>query len=201
MWQTVCRSVGWGESSTSSAERWASVSHGPWALSGLGSCLVIGYLPDMSLRLDRTHTQTHTQADEQLDWWTTRRYGRERTNKEGWEDLIRGRMKKKKGKLRLCLRVSVSAADNAKGSQQHQSELFSSFTGRVCPLLTDFWTAPITLPVVDAAWHSHVWIRPPSAFHDDVSWDRGRISNSSKGTFNNLSSDSRVDRKYHLFKK
>lgn len=43
---TLCWSVGRGESSASSAEGWASVSHGPGALSGLSSCLVIGYLPD-----------------------------------------------------------------------------------------------------------------------------------------------------------
>lgn len=79
MWQTVCRSVGWGESSTSLEERWASVSHGPWALFGLSSCLVIGYLPDMSLRLDRTRTQTHTQADEELE----RMKGREATKRAG----------------------------------------------------------------------------------------------------------------------
>lgn len=119
MWQTVCRRVGWGESSTSSAERWASVSHGPWALSGLGSCLVIGYLPDLSLRLDRTHTHTNTHPG----WWRTRKDERERSNKECWEDLIRGRMKEKE-KLTLCLRVSVSVADNAEGSQQHQCVLF-----------------------------------------------------------------------------
>lgn len=124
---------------------------------------------DSALVLWLVISQTHRDINTHQGWWRTRKDERERSNKEGWEDLMRGRIKEKE-KLTLCLRVSMSVADNAEGSQKHQSALFSSFTGEVCPLLTALWTAPGTLPVVSPAWHSHVWRWPPSSFHDDVSW-------------------------------